>query len=548
MFCPSCNTRNQFYHNYCYYCGHKLKEDDKSMLMVKGDQVDIPNDALETVETAAFETSEAAVPDVEELEATEITENEILVDEPDKAYVESSININHSHSYDDIFQDHDLFGDDNTFTSISDIDLGTQMPLRRSQKGKRSTGSGKYLKPILSVLALALIFLTIFYFMSQTGRQYSRTENNLPQTIAVSASVEELNMDDDKAYRIIFNTVNGKEVSFLDEIKPVENGRAEFIVEEADLYAYGPLLNEEGLYEVHLDAIIMAPNLPQTIESIVITLSEPYNYAPFTLLQPSSSETEFQGNSSKVSFKIEPGSTVIVNGENFSEMVTEDGRFEMEVHLPPQEDELVLDVRVSTPGYLDNIQQLIFRKTQPEVVFSINETSPIPSDEQWVKITGIINPEAVLEADVEIFEEPEIDSNTGNFTAYIKAERPGYNACTLTAKLGDKKSSIGVIVDRRTTVDTYTSTAWKPDYTALQQDELLHNGRHFVFEGNIEEIIETGQKNVFTVSQQSQSDQIYYVEFWGDFDFNSGDRIRVFGNRWGNKDGHPRFLAKYIYH
>ena len=73
------------------------------MLMVKGDQVDIPNDALETVETAAFETSEAAVPDVEELEATEITENEILVDEPDKAYVESSININHSHSYDDIF-------------------------------------------------------------------------------------------------------------------------------------------------------------------------------------------------------------------------------------------------------------------------------------------------------------------------------------------------------------------------------------------------------------------------------------------------------------
>ena len=96
MFCPSCNTRNQFYHNYCYYCGHKLKEDDKSMLMVKGDQVDIPNDALETVETAAFETSEAAVPDVEELEATEITENEILVDEPDKAYVESSININHA--------------------------------------------------------------------------------------------------------------------------------------------------------------------------------------------------------------------------------------------------------------------------------------------------------------------------------------------------------------------------------------------------------------------------------------------------------------------
>ena len=153
MFCPSCNTRNQFYHNYCYYCGHKLKEDDKSMLMVKGDQVDIPNDALETVETAAFETSEAADPDVEELEATEIAENEILVDEPDKAYVESSININHSHSYDDIFQDHDPFGDDNTLP-VYRYRSALKCPYR-SQKGKRSTAR-KYLKPILSVLALAL--------------------------------------------------------------------------------------------------------------------------------------------------------------------------------------------------------------------------------------------------------------------------------------------------------------------------------------------------------------------------------------------------------
>ena len=112
MFCPSCNTRNQFYHNYCYYCGHKLKEDDKSMLMVKGDQVDIPNDALETVETAAFETSEAAVLMLRNWKQQNY-ENEILVDEPDKAYVESSININHSHSYDDIFKI-DLFGDDDT--------------------------------------------------------------------------------------------------------------------------------------------------------------------------------------------------------------------------------------------------------------------------------------------------------------------------------------------------------------------------------------------------------------------------------------------------
>ena len=30
MFCPSCNTRNQPYNNYCYYCGYKLKDNDKT--------------------------------------------------------------------------------------------------------------------------------------------------------------------------------------------------------------------------------------------------------------------------------------------------------------------------------------------------------------------------------------------------------------------------------------------------------------------------------------------------------------------------------------
>jgi phage-related tail fiber protein len=56
-----------------------------------------------------------------------------------------------------------------------------------------------------------------------------------------------------------------------------------------------------------------------------------------------------------------------------------------------------------------------------------------------------------------------------------------------------------------------------------------------------------GDKNVFTVNLTEESEQLFYVEYWGSFEFSMGDRIRVFGNRWGNKNGIPRFLAKYIY-
>ncbi|MGI6705911.1 MAG: hypothetical protein ACOX6S_06510 [Clostridia bacterium] len=28
MICPSCHTRNNYYHRYCYYCGTKLNNEE----------------------------------------------------------------------------------------------------------------------------------------------------------------------------------------------------------------------------------------------------------------------------------------------------------------------------------------------------------------------------------------------------------------------------------------------------------------------------------------------------------------------------------------
>ena len=61
-----------------------------------------------------------------------------------------------------------------------------------------------------------------------------------------------------------------------------------------------------------------------------------------------------------------------------------------------------------------------------DVLFTINESSPISSKELWVKVSGTVDPEATIEADLEIFEEPEINRDTGEFTLYVKAERSGY--------------------------------------------------------------------------------------------------------------------------
>ncbi len=107
-----------------------------------------------------------------------------------------------------------------------------------------------------------------------------------------------------------------------------------------------------------------------------------------------------------------------------------------------------------------------------------------------------------------------------------------------------------IILDGETNVDKYTSTAWKPEYNDMRRNPNLHNGRHFLFRGTIQDITMTGYKNVFIVdiSNKSDAEQLIHVEYWGnDFDFNQGDRIRIFGNRWGNVENIPRILAKYVY-
>ena len=549
MFCPSCQTKNQFYNNYCYFCGEKLKDND-SILESSDNHVD--KDELDTYISEDLETSPdreflEPKPDLDDLEIGPELED-LFIDEKEKK--EPSIDQYSNDTYDLFLEKNDLLGDDFfDLDKSSEFDLSTHMPLRRYQKDKSSSKGKKVFSGLLSsfvLIALAglLIFAGIRHFSNRTP-----SSSNIPQLIAVSSSVEEITKDDEKAYKIVFNTVNGKEVSFLGDIKDVENGRAEFVVQEALLYTYNPELTEEGEYEVNVDAIISAPNLADSIERVTITLSPPYDYAPFKLLQPSSAETEFEGDSSKVSFEVESDSTVFINEEDHTAFVSPDGRFEKLFTLPSQHDELILNIRVSTPGYLDNIQQVILRKSVMDVPISINEQSPISSNEQWVKVSGTVHPEATIEASLEIFEEPDIDRDTGDFTSMFKLNVQDILPCTLTAKVNGLESSVEIILERETSVDTYTSTAWQPEYSQLQQNDQLSNGRHFVFRGRIKDILETGDKNVFTVSLSSQSEpeQLFYVEYWGSFDYSTGDQIRVFGNRWGNKDGIPRFLAKYIY-
>lgn len=546
MICPSCKTKNQYYHRFCYYCGYKL---DKPNPTLEATRLEPFQDSTQSEIEKEYEQLESSNSEqkAEELNLEELEELDVYPSETEEEEINENteedteknieaITDSQQNLYDYLFSGY----------KTNDFDISREIPLRRYRKNK-SKNVKRPIKYYTFIIATALVAFAIFMLLRETGNDALRQVNN-SQSIIVSTVVNPVNKEGTPAHQIIFNTTNGKEVKILDTVIPVKDGRAELILEDSFLYSLNPVEGEDGILEVHLDSIISAPGFPDTRETVSIPLTQ--SYAPLTLIQPSSNEAIIEGSNYQLVFSVEPGSKVFINDNDYTDLVSEDGKMKKDIIIPPEEDEILVTIKVSLEGFEDNIQQIVLKRPVMEVPITINETSPIPSQGQWVKISGTTLPGATLTTDRETKEKPKVNPETGEFIIYVKTTYPGYTPCTLTANIDEKVSSTEIILDGETNIDIYTSTAWKPEYDKMQQNPELHNGQHFLFNGTVKDILLTGQKNVFTVDTSSEPDieQLIHVEYWGDsFNFQPGDGIRVFGNRWKNVGDMPRILAKYIY-
>ena len=105
------------------------------------------------------------------------------------------------------------------------------------------------------------------------------------------------------------------------------------------------------------------------------------------------------------------------------------------------------------------------------------------------------------------------------------------------------------VIQRQVNESDYTRSAWAMEYDNMQAHPSLHNGIPFVFTGNVTDIRSTGTRTtlLINVAARDQPTKLVHVDFWGTLQISPGNGVRVFGNRWGNKDDNPYILAPYIY-
>jgi hypothetical protein len=216
----------------------------------------------------------------------------------------------------------------------------------------------------------------------------------------------------------------------------------------------------------------------------------------------------------------------------------------------PDVSENTYEIRVIKRGFKDTTVNVVLKREEQIMPLTLDTKLPIKAEGDSVKISGRTQPGAQITTNLELIGDPVVNPETGAFLIEVKSERPGLTAGVLTSTSNDGEiSKIDIVIFRMTTEAEYTRRAWKPDFSELFAHPDLHNGQIFLFTGTIAEVFLYGDKNIFTVnvSDDPANPQLVLVEFWGEFEYEPGDEIRVFGNRWGNHEDMVRVLAPFIY-
>jgi hypothetical protein len=366
--------------------------------------------------------------------------------------------------------------------------------------------------------------------------------------LALLFLVEETEEDGMPARKIIIESSAGKQAKLLDKTEPVLRNQAEFILKDRDLALTGNYEEIDGNLQVVLNLTVLADGYPDLTEELRFEV--PVHKAPLDIISPSSGEIIVDGNTTQLILKTLPGSEVLINDNHYSHLLDDQGNLSVQLEVPDQA-ETPIEIKVSARGYKDNIETVLLKRQQMEFPLVIDQNRPIQAQQsEWVEVTGNTHPEAVLSTNLTLQGEPEIDAITGDFRLYVRATAKGYTPFVLTAQLEGKEDSILETVIERPVAETeYTGSAWASDYQEMKNYPNLHHGISFAFTGRIKDIQSSGSKTILLVdiATQGQAERIIHVEYWKPGSFVPDERIRLFGNYWGNKDDKPYVLAYFIY-
>ncbi len=293
---------------------------------------------------------------------------------------------------------------------------------------------------------------------------------------------------------------------------------------------------------------------------------EPISYqiqvplSPIELVTPDSDYVEVATAMYPMKFRVREGSTVIINGSDYSDLVNQErGDVTYNATVQPIGANKVT-IRVRSQYCRENVMDIILFRAVQEVPLDLTSDQTYTSSKKSMKITATTIPGAEITV---LTPHTDLDITNiltdGTFSFYAVFNQIGNNEVTIQAVIPNRQPSVlDFQVYYVPTVDEYTKKAWgidttKADRIANYADLLSNNAQRvkstqiYVCTGVITDIISTKPQLAIMNTGTEEKTQFVMLENSTKTTWEIGSSYQIFADAFGMYNDMPRLIARYTY-
>ncbi len=354
---------------------------------------------------------------------------------------------------------------------------------------------------LLSFAAICLVAYKLTFWVDdyRIQRLYSRG--------AYTPTINSVTLDDGRVGRsIVFYGSDGDQI-YIPELSrslTISGGVARVSIADADWFS-GDVLEVESA-TVTLSPVLISESgkrtqLPQITFEVMVPDS------PITVVSPQNDRQSVETSLYLLEIQVVPGSTVLVNGEDVTDMVGRDGLLSQNVNVYPVGDNTYTLI-VQTPQHHETRREITIYRPAYDIAFELSTSVKTYSNSKTAPISGTIDPQADITVETDyIAESLSINHETGEFSFIAKLSNFGSNAIRFRiTKEGSEDTVINMTMDYQPTLAEYSKNAWKMDYSGLQTLYEQWHGKVFKCDGPIIDTVEINGASCYIMNVGTDSE------------------------------------------
>lgn len=373
------------------------------------------------------------------------------------------------------------------------VSCGYPLPIERQSRSRsvrraqRAAGRAfRIVLLVLLVLASLLLFgwswYKIHFWRVSREQQALYSSGKMQQP-----TLEALELSDGRSgHRLTFFGEDG-DMIYIGELGQsylIVGGKAEVLVADSDWFKQQqqdiekaeitllPVLNRQSGERVELPAIHFEVETPAS---------------PLQMISPTEDRTTVLSAIYQLEMQVVPGSTVLVDGSDVTDMVDVLGKLSVNVAVYPQGDNPI-SILVRTPNHKETRKDIVLYREKTDISIELSVYTARSSLRNTMTVSGAIDPTATLVVDTPCVPDSVKVNSDGSFSFYAFFEQIGINKVQFHAeKAGCQPAVIAFEVSYLPTLSEYAKDAWRMDYDEVCKYYDLWENRVFRCKGEIVE-------------------------------------------------------------